>query len=118
MTDTRSGPVTTVDTVFHDLEPAVVAALRAQNVQVASGVLNQPPVANPRAFQVTVRTLGRLTDANEFSSIVVKTAANAVVRLRDVADVGLDAILRHDAGRADPSRTLSRSPTSRPWTRG
>src|SRR5215831_9423725 len=35
----------------------VVAALQGQNVQVASGVLNQPPVAQPRAFQVAVRTL-------------------------------------------------------------
>src|SRR5262245_25286447 len=36
----------------------VVAALQAQNVQVASGVLNQPPVDDPGAFQVAVRTLG------------------------------------------------------------
>ncbi len=37
----------------------VVTALQGQNVQVASGVLNQPPVAQPRAFQIAVRTLGR-----------------------------------------------------------
>src|SRR4030095_9312584 len=36
----------------------VVAALQGQNVQVASGVLNQPPVEQPRAFQIAVRTLG------------------------------------------------------------
>src|SRR5262245_31542779 len=46
----------------------VTNALQGQNVQVASGVLNQPPVASPGAFQVTVRTLGRLTDVNEFSN--------------------------------------------------
>jgi hydrophobe/amphiphile efflux-1 (HAE1) family protein len=69
----------------------VVTALQGQNVQVASGVLNQPPVANPGAFQVTVRTLGRLTDVNEFSNVVVKTTSNAVVRLRDVAEVQLAA---------------------------
>src|SRR5258708_30696824 len=40
----------------------VVAALRAQNVQVASGVLNQPPVPNPGAFQLNIETLGRLID--------------------------------------------------------
>src|SRR5690606_15065178 len=34
----------------------VVAALRAQNVQVASGVLNQPPVPSPGAFQLNVET--------------------------------------------------------------
>src|SRR5262252_3948206 len=42
----------------------VVTALQGQNVQVASGVLNQPPLTQPRAFQVAVRTLGRLMDPN------------------------------------------------------
>ena len=50
----------------------VITALQGQNVQVASGVLNQPPVAQPRAFQVAVRTLGRLADPKEFANIVVK----------------------------------------------
>src|SRR5947209_5528915 len=40
----------------------VTAALQGQNLQVASGVLNQPPVPDPLAFQVAVRTLGRLSD--------------------------------------------------------
>ena len=40
----------------------VVTALQAQNVQVASGVLNQPPVTQPGAFQIAVQTLGRLVD--------------------------------------------------------
>src|ERR1044071_7808468 len=51
----------------------VPRALQGQNVQVASGVLNQPPVENPKAFQIAVQTLGRLSDVNEFGSIVVKT---------------------------------------------
>jgi hydrophobe/amphiphile efflux-1 (HAE1) family protein len=70
----------------------VVTALQGQNVQVASGVLNQPPLAQPRAFQVAVRTLGRLIDPNEFANIVVKQTANAVVRLKDVARVELAAV--------------------------
>jgi hydrophobe/amphiphile efflux-1 (HAE1) family protein len=69
----------------------VIQALQGQNVQVASGVLNQPPVAEPRAFQVAVRTLGRLADPAEFAQIAVKTTPNAVVRLRDVARVELAA---------------------------
>src|SRR5262245_46016312 len=67
----------------------VVLALQGQNVQVASGVLNQPPVEQPRAFQIAVQTLGRLADPDEFSNIVVKQTAKAVVRLRDVARVEL-----------------------------
>ena len=69
----------------------VVAALQAQNLQVASGVLNQPPVAHPRAFQISVQTLGRLKDPAEFRNIVVKQTADAVVRLKDVAKVDLAA---------------------------
>ncbi|HXW26367.1 MAG TPA: efflux RND transporter permease subunit, partial [Xanthobacteraceae bacterium] len=70
----------------------VTQALQGQNVQVASGVLNQPPVDNPKAFQVAVQTLGRLTDASEFGNIVVKTTPGAVVRLKDVARVELAAL--------------------------
>ena len=46
-----------------------------QNIQVASGVLDQPPVAHPGAFQIAVQTLGRLDDPDEFGSIVVKADA-------------------------------------------
>src|SRR4030095_12982390 len=34
----------------------VLAALRAQNLQVSAGVLNQPPVASQEAYQVNVQT--------------------------------------------------------------
>src|SRR3954452_22471573 len=44
----------------------VIEALRAQNVQVASGVLNQPPTASLGAFQLNVETLGRLADPRQF----------------------------------------------------
>jgi hydrophobe/amphiphile efflux-1 (HAE1) family protein len=69
----------------------VTQALAAQNVQVASGVLNQPPVPNQLAFQVAVRTLGRLSDPDEFKNIVVKQTSNAVVRVKDVGRVELIA---------------------------
>ncbi|MGB8187457.1 MAG: efflux RND transporter permease subunit, partial [Pseudolabrys sp.] len=69
----------------------VVLALQGQNVQVASGVLNQPPVDKPGAFQISVQTLGRLTSTEEFSNIVIKQTANAVVRVKDVATVELAA---------------------------
>ncbi len=70
----------------------VTLALQGQNVQVASGVLNQPPVDQPGAFQVAVKTLGRLADPEEFGSITVKQTPTAVVRLRDVARVELAAL--------------------------
>src|SRR6202051_2644940 len=67
-------------------------ALQGQNIQVASGVLDQPPSPKQGAFQIAVQTLGRLANPDEFSSIVVKQTANAVVRLRDVARVELAAV--------------------------
>jgi hydrophobe/amphiphile efflux-1 (HAE1) family protein len=69
----------------------VVTALLGQNVQVASGVLNQPPVDMPGAFQISVQTQGRLADVNEFNNIVVKQTPTAVVRIKNVGRVELAA---------------------------
>jgi hydrophobe/amphiphile efflux-1 (HAE1) family protein len=70
----------------------VVAALRAQNAQVAAGVVNQPPVPTDGAFQINVETLGRLSSPAEFENIIVKTDQNGrVTRVRDVARVELSA---------------------------
>ena len=69
----------------------VVTALQGQNVQVASGVLDQPPMDHSGAFQISVSTQGRLADPTEFGNIVVKQTANAVVRVKDVARVELAA---------------------------
>ena len=70
----------------------VVLALQGQNLQVASGVLDQPPSPKQGAFQIAVQTLGRLANPDEFADIVVKQTGNAVVRLKDVARVDLAAV--------------------------
>jgi hydrophobe/amphiphile efflux-1 (HAE1) family protein len=70
----------------------IANALNAQNIQVSSGVLNQPPVDHPGAFQVAVQTLGRLDTPAQFGDIVVKETPGAVVRLRDVAKIELAAL--------------------------
>ncbi|MGE3968652.1 MAG: efflux RND transporter permease subunit, partial [Dongiaceae bacterium] len=69
----------------------VVAALQAQNVQVASGVLNQPPVPQPGAFQLNVETLGRLVDPRDFANIIVRAEEGRVTRVRDVGRVEIGA---------------------------
>src|SRR5688572_21346416 len=72
--------------------PEVADAVRSQNLQVASGVLNQPPVPSPGAFQMNLETLGRLVEPRQFQNIVVKTGENGeVTRLRDVGTVELGA---------------------------
>jgi multidrug efflux pump len=53
----------------------VITAIAQQNLQVAAGQIGQPP--NPsraQQFQLTINTLGRLTDPDQFGDIIVKTA--------------------------------------------
>lgn len=70
----------------------VVDAVRSQNLQVASGVINQPPTPDPGAFQMNLETLGRLVEPRQFSNIVVRTGEDGeVTRLRDVGEVELGA---------------------------
>src|ERR1700730_4590841 len=69
----------------------VVAALRTNNLQVAAGAINQPPAKSPGAFQLSVQTLGRLTDVDQFGDIVVRAdpGGTGFVRVRDIARVEL-----------------------------
>jgi hydrophobe/amphiphile efflux-1 (HAE1) family protein len=70
----------------------VMAALRTQNVQVASGVVGGPPAPPGHAFEIPVQTLGRLREPEEFGQIVVKTGADGrITRIRDVARIELGA---------------------------
>ncbi len=70
----------------------VVAALRAQNVQVAAGTVGQPPYDTGAAQQLSVETQGRFKTAEEFADIIVRTdPSGAITRVRDVARVELGA---------------------------
>ncbi len=70
----------------------VVDAIRGQNIQVSSGVLDQPPVPKQGDFQLNVETLGRLVDLRQFANIIVNTSADGrVTRLGDVARIELAA---------------------------
>ena len=70
----------------------VVAAIRAQNVQIAGGQIGEPPISS-RDFQPNLMFLGRLADADAFDNIIVKSSQDGrIVRLRDVARVELGAL--------------------------
>ena len=88
----------------------VVNALKAQNVQVAAGRLGQEPAPKGQVFDLTINTLGRLTQVQQFEDIVVKTGQDStpvkvgqeqgytksvrdssVVRIKDVGRVELGA---------------------------
>ena len=70
----------------------VVAAIRAENLQITGGQLAAPPIAD-RAFQPNLTFTGRLKDIQQFENIVVKAGADGrTVRLRDVARIELGAL--------------------------
>jgi hydrophobic/amphiphilic exporter-1 (mainly G- bacteria), HAE1 family len=70
----------------------VVNALREQNVQVAAGQVGQPPAREGQTFQISVRAVGRLTEPEEFESIILKRSSDgALVRLKDVGRTELGA---------------------------
>ena len=41
----------------------VISALNEQNVQVAAGEVGQPPSRDGQSYQISVRAIGRLTEA-------------------------------------------------------
>ena len=50
----------------------VVAAIAQQNVQVAAGQIGQQPVPKGQQFQLTINTLGRLIEPEQFADIILK----------------------------------------------
>jgi len=70
----------------------ILAALQEQNVQVAAGEIGQPPMPSGQAFQISVRAIGRLSEAKEFDNIILKTGADGtLVRVKDVGRAELGA---------------------------
>ncbi len=70
----------------------VVAALREQNAQVACGQIGQQPVARGQETQITLTTLGRLKEPEQFANIILRaTPDGRIIRIRDVGRVVLGA---------------------------
>ena len=70
----------------------VVSSIEQQNTQVAAGQIGQPPINDGQVFQLTMSTMGRLIDPEQFAEIILKTDGNGrVVRVRDVASYELGA---------------------------
>src|SRR6516165_3410346 len=52
----------------------VVNAINTQNLQVAAGQIGQQPVPHGQQFQLTINTLGRLVDPEQFGDIILKVS--------------------------------------------
>src|SRR5229473_402175 len=59
----------------------VLAALRAQNLQVSAGILNQPPAPGHEAYQINVEALGRLSTPEQFGDIIAKSVREVVITI-------------------------------------
>jgi hydrophobe/amphiphile efflux-1 (HAE1) family protein len=57
----------------------VLTAIAQQNLQVAAGQIGQQPVPRGQQFQLTINTLGRLTDAEQFADIIVKAGGQGTL---------------------------------------
>src|ERR1700731_4010645 len=72
--------------------PDVVSALSEQNVEVAAGQVGQQPAKEGQQYQISVRAVGRLSEASQFDNIILKTNADGtLVRLKDVGRAELGA---------------------------
>jgi hydrophobe/amphiphile efflux-1 (HAE1) family protein len=70
----------------------VIAAIQAQNLQVAAGQIGEPPAPGDQEQQLTVLAPGELTNAEQFRNIILRTnAEGGVVRIGDVGRVELAA---------------------------
>lgn len=69
----------------------VISALQEQNLQVAVGSVGAPPQHSVEAFEYTVFTNSRLTTADEFGKVVIRSQqqSGSMVYLKDVARVEL-----------------------------
>jgi multidrug efflux pump len=70
----------------------VVRSIREQNAQVATGAIGQEPMRGTQASQITLTTLGRLDQVEQFENIVLKTGRDGrLIRVKDVGHVELGA---------------------------
>src|SRR6267378_3546444 len=70
----------------------VVSALGEQNVEVAAGQVGSQPAMPGQDFQISVRAVGRLSEASQFENIILKSNADGtLVRLKDVGRAELGA---------------------------
>ncbi|RTE64289.1 multidrug efflux RND transporter permease subunit [Amphritea opalescens] len=68
----------------------VIAALKAQNQQVAAGSLGAQPSASDNQFQVLLNVKGRLESIEEFEKVVLRVGdSGQITRLSDVARIEL-----------------------------
>ena len=68
----------------------VITAIRTQNSQAAVGTIGAQPSPTDQAYQYTLRANGRLSTADEFGNVIIRTNKDgSAVRVKDIAKVEL-----------------------------
>lgn len=67
----------------------VEAAIKAQNMEVSAGSVGTEPQNENAQFEYTLVSQGRLSSPEEFGNIVLKSGADGMLRLKDVAKIDL-----------------------------
>ncbi|MBS1198213.1 MAG: hydrophobe/amphiphile efflux family transporter [Proteobacteria bacterium] len=95
----------------YNLTPAdIKQAVRAQNVELATGEIGQAPAAKGQEISAPIIVPSRLATAEEFGEVLVRTLPNgAAVRVKDVARVELGAATYEVLSRKDgqPSAAIA-----------
>ncbi len=77
---------------YHIAPSDVASAIRAQNVQLATGELGQNPASPGQQLNAVILARSRLTTPEEFGNILVKTQPDgSTVKVKDIARVELGA---------------------------
>jgi multidrug efflux pump len=87
----------------------VVTAIAQQNLQVAAGQIGQPPTPGGQQFQLTINTLGRLTDPEQFADIIIKAAQG---NPQAPSSTSTSAMQSGSSDSGSPAATLGGSPTT------
>jgi HAE1 family hydrophobic/amphiphilic exporter-1/multidrug efflux pump len=76
--------------------------VQEQNLVAAAGQVGQPPAKPGTQFQYSVNVKGRLTDAEEFENMIVRTLPDgSILRMKDVSRTELSAKSYTSFGRKD-----------------
>ncbi|MCK6497093.1 multidrug efflux RND transporter permease subunit [bacterium] len=80
----------------------IANVIQEQNLVAAAGQVGQPPAAAGTQFQYSVNVKGRLTNAEEFENMIVRTLPDgSILRMKDVSHAELSAKSYTSFGRKD-----------------
>jgi multidrug efflux pump len=103
----------------HNLTASDVAnAIRGQNIDAAIGRVGEPPSGTNQSYQLTLDTLGRLDQAEQFGDIILKTGARPPMFTQAGVPMGATSIGAAPAAPITSSGSASTDSTTTPSTSG